>query len=474
MNKTNTPPPNAPIKKPAPKQLPAPVGLERVPPQNIDAEQAVLGAMMLSKDAIDIVVELLIPSYFYRPAHKKIFGVITELYNDNKPADLITVSEELSNRNWLDDTGGRAYLAGLTEASPSIVNAEHHARIILDKASRYSIISTANSMLANAYDESQTTDELLDSAEASIFGIKEQTLKVQARFMKDIVNDAINSLEKARKEGMTGLPSGYSDLDKLTSGFQRSDLIIIACRPSVGKTSLALNITEYLSVDNNIPVLFLSLEMVDEQLAMRLLSSRARVSSHRMRNGYMKDDEWTQLSKAKGPISDAPITIIDSATMTVMEIRALARRQKAQNNIQLIVFDYLQLIAVSQRFENREKEVSYISHSLKALAKELAIPVIALSQLSRQVELRGKNAKPQLSDLRESGTLEQDADVVLFIHRDRDENGHWGPDAEILLSKQRNGPTGKIDLTFIKDYARFELTDKWHEPDTEDKVYRGD
>ncbi len=437
---------------------------EKIPPQALEAEQAVLGAMLLSREAIDIAIEILSDSFFYRPAHRKIYKVIIDLYDKNEPADLITVSHELNNRAQLEDVGGRAYLASLTEATPGIANIEHHANIIIEKATLNRLIESANTILTKVFDQTQNVDDILDSAEHEIFSIKEEKLKGTFVPLGDILPGTFKDIEMyAQHEGhLTGVPSGFKPLDDLTSGFQKSDLIIVACRPSVGKTSLSMNIVEHLSVDNKIPTIIFSLEMSKEQLAQRLLCSRARISSHLMRTGKLADEQWTNLSIAVGPLSEAPIFIDDTPSMTVLEMRAKARRLKARENIGLIVIDYLQLIQGPKRAESRQQEVSYISRSLKGMARELGVPVVSLSQLSRQVELRGKDAKPQLSDLRESGSIEQDADVVLFIHRPRDDDGQWGTDAEIILAKQRNGPTGKIDLVFVKDFSRFELRELYH------------
>lgn len=437
---------------------------EKIPPQALEAEQAVLGAMLLSREAVDVAIEILSDSFFYRPAHRKIFKVIVDLYDNNEPADLITVSHELTNRGQLEDVGGRAYLAGLTEATPGIANIEHHANIVLEKATLNRLIESANRILSKVYDQTQNVDDLLDSAEHEIFSIKEEKLKGTFVSLGEILPETFQTIEQySQREGfLTGVPSGFSSLDELTSGFQKSDLIVIASRPSVGKTAFSLNIAEHLAVDNKIPTIIFSLEMSKEQLAQRLLCSRARISSHLMRTGRLADQQWTNLSIAVGPLSEAPIFIDDTPSMTVLEMRAKARRLKSRENIGMIVIDYLQLIQGPRHVESRQQEISFISRSLKAMARELTVPVIALSQLSRQVELRGKDAKPQLSDLRESGAIEQDADVVIFIHRPRDEDGHWGAEAEILLAKQRNGPTGKLDLVFVKDYARFELMDVYH------------
>ena len=438
--------------------------LEKVPPQAIEAEQSVLGAMLLSKEAIDSVAQILKEKYFYRPEHRKIYKAIVDLYDKNEPADLITVSEELELRGQLESVGGRAYLATLAESTPSVVNAAHHAQIVLDKATLNRLIEAANSILTRVYEKNEDVDDLLDAAEQEIFAIKEEKLKGAVVPIKDILHETFKTIESysERKGNVTGVPSGFSDLDMLTSGFQNSDLVIIACRPSVGKTAFSLNVAEHVAVDNKIPVLIFSLEMSKEQITQRLLCSRARVSSHLLRTGRLADDQWTNLSIAVGPLSEAPIFIDDTPLLSVLEMRAKARRLKSSHGLGLVIIDYLQLVQEPKNSESRQQAISYISRSLKALARELKIPVIALSQLSRQIELRGKDAKPQLSDLRESGALEQDADVVIFIHRPRDEEGHWGAEAEIMLSKQRNGPTGVVPLTFVKDYARFELTDTFH------------
>ena len=449
---------------------PLPGTLAARPPQSIEAEQAVLGAMLLSKEAIDIVVELLEVDYFYRPAHRKLFKAIVSLYEKNEPVDLITVADELTAKGWLKDVGGRAYLAGLAEASPSVVNVAHHARIVADKAARNLLCRAAETMLASANDEAKDIDEILDLTEQQVFSIKERKLAGTIRPMEEILYDVLQNAENAQQHGAAGLSSGFADLDRLTSGFQKADLILIACRPSVGKTAFALNIAEHLAVDKNIPVLIFSIEMKDEALVGRLLCGRTKISSHKLRNGWLSDQEWTKLAEAVEPLSRAPLYIDCTPGITLLDIRAKARRYKLKHGIGLVIIDYLQLIA-PPRAENRQNEVSVISRSLKQLAGELDVPVIALSQLSRQVEIRGNDARPRLSDLRESGSLEQDADLVIFIHRPRDESGHWGSEAEIIVAKQRNGPTGKVDLTFVKPYARFELAENGRLPED---IYRGD
>ena len=433
-------------------------------PQVVEAEQAVLGGMFLSKDAIDTAVELLHHSYFYRPAHRKVYRAIISLYERNEPADLITVSDELANRGQLVDVGGRAYLAGLIDATPGISNIEHYARIVLENATRNMLIETAQNIIYESNQNGKNIDELLDKAENSIFSIKDRKLRRICLPVKDLLPEVYTEIETHAKTGeISGLPSGFLILDDLTSGFQDSDLVVIASRPSVGKTAFSLNIAEHLAVKNGVPVMIFSLEMSSKQLVQRMLCSRARVPSHRVRSGRLSDEQWTTLSIAVGPLSEAPIFIDDTPTMTVLEMRAKARRIKSREGIQLVIVDYMQLIQGPKGVENRQQEITFISRSLKAMARELAIPVIALSQLSRQVELRGKEARPQLSDLRESGAIEQDADVVIFIHRPRDKNGHLGEEAEVIIGKQRNGPTGMINLVFIKEYARFGLLEEYRE-----------
>lgn len=448
---------------------------ERIQPQNIEAEQAVLGAMLLSREAIDTIFEIpLDVDSFYGAEHKKIFKAITELYSRTEPVDILTVSAELKKSNWLDDVGGRAYIAGLTEASPSIANAEFYGKLVLEKATLNNLIGSANTILSKAYDTTQNVNDILDMAEQDILAIREHKLRKSAEPIGFLIAGAMQYIELAGQGKIMGLPSGFAELDHLTSGFQLSDMILIACRPSVGKTSLALNIIDHLSIDRKVPGLIFSLEMSKEQLALRLLCSRARVSTHKIRNGWkLSADELTNLSNAYGALDKAPLFIDDSPTITVLEMRAKARRLKARENIGIVIVDYLQLIGGPSNAENRQQEITFISRQIKAMARELCVPVIALSQLSRQVEMRGKDAKPQLSDLRESGSLEQDSDAVIFIHRPRDTEGHHGAEAEIIIAKQRNGPTGSVDMVFLKDYARFEPAAR-NMTQPEKDYYKGD
>jgi replicative DNA helicase len=437
---------------------------ERIPPQAIETEQSVLGAILQNSAALHVAIEQLKEEYFYLPKHRKIFGAITKLYETSGAIDLITVPTELNNRGQLDEIGGRRYLMDLTDSVVTFDNIDDHCRIIIEAAVKNQLINDSSAVINRCYDTGASADELLDFAERKIFAIKEDSLKGDFVALKNILPQTFEQIEEyAKREGhVTGVATGYPDLDSLTAGFQNSDLIIIAGRPSMGKTSFALNVAENVAVTRAVPVIIFSLEMAKEQLAQRLLCSRARISAHQMRTGRIADHQWTNLSIAVGPLSEAPIFIDDSASLSVMEIRAKARRMKLKHDIGLILIDYMQLVRGQKNPESRQQEITYISQSLKALARELKVPVVALSQLSRQVELRGKEAKPQLSDLRESGAIEQDADLVLFIHRTRDDEGSLSGNAEIIIGKQRNGPTGVVELTFVKDYARFELRDVFH------------
>ena len=434
---------------------------ERIPPQAIEAEQSVLGSILQNTEALHVGMEMLKDDYFYLPKHRKIFAAIRKVYEDSNAIDLLTIPDELIKRGQLDEVGGRRYLMDLTDTVVNFANIEDHARIVIEAAVKNHLINDCSHIINRCYDPGNNADDLLDYAERKIFAIKDESLKGDFVALRNILPQTFEEIEEyAKREGhVTGLPTGYPELDSLTAGFQKSDLIIIAGRPSMGKTAFALNIAENAAVNRGIPIIIFSLEMAKEQLAQRLLCSRARISSHQMRTGRIADHQWTNLSIAVGPLSEAPIFLDDSPSLTVMEIRAKARRMKLKHDVGLILIDYMQLVRGQKSPESRQQEITYISQSLKALARELKVPVVALSQLSRQVEMRGKDSRPQLSDLRESGAIEQDADLVIFIHRQRDDDGSLGSVAEIIIGKQRNGPTGVITLHFVKDYARFELTD---------------
>jgi replicative DNA helicase len=434
---------------------------EKIPPQAIEAEQSILGAMLQHEEALHAGIESIRDHHFYVPKHRKIFAAIWNLYNSSNAVDLITVPDELNRMNHLEEIGGRKYLLDLVDSVMTFSNIENHIRIVIEAAVKNKLISDCSDIIGKCYDRSTVADEVLDYSEKCIFSIKEETLKGDFVEIKEILPQTFAAIEEySKREGhVTGVPSGFGELDTKTSGFQQSELIIIAGRPSMGKTALALNIAEHIAVEKGIPVCIFSLEMTKEQIAQRLLCSRARISSHHLKTGRLADHQWTNLSIAVGPLSESPIYVDDSPTLTVMEIRAKARRMKLRYNIGMVIIDYIQLVKGLARAESRQIEMTYVSQSLKALARELKVPVLALSQLSRQVEIRGKDARPQLSDLRESGAIEQDADVVIFIHRPKDDEGHPGSVAEIIIGKQRNGPTGVQKLAFVKDLARFELLD---------------
>lgn len=435
-------------------------GGARVPPQAIEAEMSVLGAMLLEKEAIGRATEILDSSCFYRDAHRKIFEAICSLYDRNESPDLITLSEELRKRGQLEGLGGASFVSGLLELVPTAANVEYHCNIVLEKAVLRKLIEVATEIVQKGYDASDASGQLIDRAEELIFSINDPRMKRGFVSLKSLLPHAIDIVQDVydHKRPVTGVPTGYLDLDKLTAGFQRSDLIIVAGRPSMGKTSFAMNVAEFAAIQERIPVGIFSLEMSREQLVMRLLSSQSRIPSHRLRTGYLRHEEWGQLTHAAGLLSQAPIFIDDTPAISVMEIRAKARRLKKEVGVGLLVIDYLQLARGYQNPESRQQEISQISRSLKALSKELELPIIALSQLSRAVEQR-EDKRPMLSDLRESGAIEQDADLVCFIYREE----FYKPNkeearglAEVIIGKHRNGPTGTVRLAFINELARFE------------------
>lgn len=433
--------------------------LERIPPQNLDAEQSTLGSMLLEKDAIYKGAELLRPNDFYREAHRVIFEVVVHLANKGEPVDMITVSEELKQRGMLDKVGGVAYLTQLANFVPTAANVEHYANIVAEKSLLRSIINVATNIVKMGYEGSEEVDVILDRAEKDIFEISQKRNIKGFVSLRSILVETFERIEKLyeSKGGVTGLPTGYPDFDRMTAGLQPSDLIILAARPSMGKTTFALNLGSYAAVELKIPSIIFSLEMSKEQLALKLLCSEAGVDNQRIRTGTLKDDDWPKLSHALGRLSDAMLFIDDSPGITAMEIRAKTRRIKAEHGLGLIIIDYLQLMQSRSRSENRQQEVSEISRSLKALARELDVPVIALSQLSRAVEQR-TDKRPGLADLRESGSLEQDADIVGFLYRD----DYYNPETdrknitELIIAKQRNGPVGTVDFYFQKEFSKFQ------------------
>jgi replicative DNA helicase len=446
------------------------LALHKLPPQHIEAEQCVLGAILLENDALLKALEILKPPNFYRDAHRKIFDAILALFERSEPIDLLTVSEILRRRNQLEDIGGSTYLATLLEAVPTAANIRHHARMVRETAILRGLINAATEVIAECYEHTEDVEELLDRAERMIFEISEQRVNAAFANLKDLLKDSIRYTEQLyeRHELITGLPTGFRDFDQLTAGLQPSDLIIIAARPSMGKTAFALNIARNVGMRMRQPreaVAVFSLEMSKEQLALRMLCSEGRIDSSRLRRGYLDKSEWGRLVNAANDLSDTPIFIDDSPGLSVLDLRAKSRRLQSEHGLSLIIIDYLQLLRGRGRVESRQQEISEISRSLKALAKELKVPVIALSQLSRAVEQRG-DRKPQLADLRESGAIEQDADVIVFIYRDEmyDKETKDKGIAKLIVGKQRNGPTGDIDLAFLREYARFETLDKSRTP----------
>jgi replicative DNA helicase len=429
------------------------------PPQALEAERSILAAMMLDTTAIGRAVEAIDSRAFYRSAHAKVFEALVALYNRNEAADLVTVAEELRKRGDLEAVGGAAALAGIMESATTIANIEHHVRIVHSKAVLRMLIKATNEIQQQCYGGQEETAELLDQAEARIFAITDQRIRQGFSSIRDLLKPTFDHIQKLfeRQVQVTGVPSGWDDLDKLTSGWQPGDLIILAGRPSMGKTSCVMNMTENAAIRHNVPVAVFSLEMSKEQIALRLLCSQSEVPLHKVRTGFLGNEDWPRLTTGAGLLTQAPIYIDDSPSQSVLEIRAKCRRLKAEGKLGLVVIDYLQLMRPSTQAENRVQEISQISRGLKGLAKELGVPIIALSQLSRAVEQRGGGGRPQLSDLRDSGSIEQDADVVMFVYREvvyKPDTAEPGK-AQLLVAKQRNGPTDDVDLTFLRDCTKF-------------------
>src|SRR5437867_4630529 len=435
--------------------------LRRVPPQSLEAEEAVLGGILLDNAALDRVTELVQADDFYREAHRKVFRAMLDLSARNEPADLITLAEVLKARSELADVGGSAYLAELAERVPTAAHVAQYARIVRDKSILRGLIGAATQIAMHGYEGSRDVAEMLDRAEQLIFGISDRKVKPEFVRISDLLVESLKTIERLyeQKQAVTGVPSGFHDLDNLTAGFQPSDLVIVAGRPSMGKTALCLNIAEHAALRADVGVAIFSLEMSKEQLALRMLCSESRVDLKRVRTGHLSDREFPKLAMAAGRLGDASIFIDDTPALSILELRAKARRLKRDpaTKLGLVIVDYLQLMRSTEGKDSREQEISEISRSLKALAKELNVPVIALSQLNRQVESRNP-PKPRLADLRESGAIEQDADVIAFIYReevyveDTDKKGL----AEIIVAKQRNGPVDSVELTFLAECTRLE------------------
>jgi replicative DNA helicase len=433
----------------------------KLPPQNLEAEQSTLGSILLENNSINNVLEILSGGDFYSEAHRKIFNLMVDLSEKNEPVDFITLSNALKNKNMLDSVGGAAYLASLVDSVPSAANVANYAKIVKEKAILRGLIGSATDIISTCYETGSDVDQVLDHAEHSIFEIAENKVRPSFFPIRDIVKDIFRSIEDlyARKDLITGVPTGFEKIDDITSGLQKSELIIIAGRPSMGKTAFALNIAQFAALEAETPVAVFSLEMSKEQLVFRLLAAEAKVDSQRLRKGFLGETDWPKLTTAAGRLSDAPLFIDDTPAITVLEMKAKSRRLKADKGLGLIVVDYIQLMRGGGYRDSREQEISEISRSLKGLAKELKVPVIALSQLNRKVEDR-TNRRPQMADLRESGAIEQDADVIAFIYRDdvynKSEDNPEKGIAEIIIGKQRNGPTGTVKLAFLEKFTSFE------------------
>ena len=442
--------------------------LGKLPPQVLELEEAVLGALMIEKDALNHVIDILRPESFYKTAHQEVYQVIFELFSESEPIDMLTVTQLLRKKGKLELVGGPSYIMRLTSSVNSAANIEYHSRIITEQSIKRELISIASEIQRDAFEESSDVFEMLDSAEQKLFQISESNIRKNYSTMGPLVQQAIKEIESRKdlKDGLTGVPTGFTNLDRITAGFQKSDLVILAARPAMGKTAFVLSALRNAAVDFQHPVAIFSLEMSELQLVNRLISAEAELESEKIKRGNLANHEWEQLYRRTARISEAPIFIDDTPALSVLELRAKCRRLKAQHDIQMIIVDYLQLMTAGTGKNspgNREQEIATISRSLKNLAKELNVPVIALSQLSRAVETRGGDKRPQLSDLRESGSIEQDADMVLFLYRpeyygitqDMEGNNTTGV-GEVIIAKHRNGSLGDVRLRFIGKYTRFE------------------
>ncbi len=431
----------------------------KIPPQNLEAEQCVLGAMLIDEEAIALALEILDEDWFYEETHRKIYSAILDVYNNRKNVDLITLTDRLKSEGLMETVGGGAYLSHLIDMVPTSANAEHYAGIVKEKGILRKLIKNATQIVSHCFESKGHVQEVVDNAERLIFEVADLKHQQSSAHIKDLVKSNIALIDNLyqRKEHVTGLATGFTEFDRLTSGLQASDLVILAGRPSMGKSALAISMVQHIGTELKRAIAFFSLEMSKEQLVQRMLCSQARVDAHKVRSGYLSPSDWPKLTSAAGKLSSASIFIDDTPAISALELRAKARRLKMHHDIQLLVLDYLQMMQGHTRSDSRQQEISDISRAIKALARELKIPIIALSQLSRAVESR-QNHRPQLSDLRESGAIEQDADVVVLLMREE----YYNPTednkgiAEAIIAKQRNGPVGTVKLTFIKEYMRFE------------------
>ncbi|MFC1517956.1 replicative DNA helicase [Candidatus Margulisiibacteriota bacterium] len=436
----------------------------KLPPQNIEAEQSVLGALLIDKDATAKVVEILHPESFYKEAHHWIYQAILNLFSNNEPVDLVTVTDELSKLGKLDAVGGRVYVSEIINSVPTSANIEYYAKIVEDKAILRELITQGSQLVTEAFKDDIEVEFVLDSAQKSIIDIAQKKTRQGFVKIKDLLDDVMKKMEETYDQGshITGVPSGFIDLDELTGGFQPSDMTIIAGRPSMGKTALALNIAQNVGIRHNLPVAIFSLEMSKESLTSRILCSEAEIDSSHLRAKNLHDHEWKKLGRALGKLSESPIYVDDTPSLSPLELRAKVRKLQMEHGVAMIIIDFMQLMRGSRRsYENRTQEVSDLSRAIKAIAREFNVPIIALSQLSRAVEQR-QDQFPRLSDLRESGEIEQVADLVMFIHREAyyDRMSEKGNLAQLIVAKQRNGPTGKVDLTFRKEITKFSNREK--------------
>ena len=442
----------------------------RVQPQAIEAEQAVLGAMLSSKLAVSRVLEILKSDAFYKDSHAKIFSTMVDLFNEGEPIDVVSLTDRLKKNKLLETAGGSYYLTGLMSSVPTTANVDHYARIVLEKSNLRNLIDISAELTKSAFVDTMPVDDIIDEAERKIFAIAQHRMKGSFQHLNPVMQETFEELDRIHQKpgSVTGVPTGLIDVDEITSGMQKGDMIIVAGRPGMGKTALTLTIARNAALDYNEPVGIFSLEMSNHQLAMRLLCAEARVDSHLVRTGKLPKQQWKQLSLSVGKLAEAPIYLDDTPAMNVTELRAKARRLKSEHDISMFIVDYIQLMTGPRSVESRQQEISQISRSLKALAKELNVPVVCVSQLSRAVENRS-DRKPLLSDLRESGAIEQDADLVMFLFRkyiyteDEEDRGK----AQIIIAKQRNGPTGSRDIIFVDRYARFENATLYEELETE-------